>query len=459
MLQKVFAGVCTACCAGSLIMAGCSAKLPAAAGFTIFYSNDVRGEFENCGCDDVQLGGLSRKALLLRAAARKTANLMRLDAGNLFFQKKPLNDIEARESILKAGFIIDAYNAMGCDALNVSDGDFIMGFEVLAKLRSKASFPFVSSNIVSRSGGQPIFEPYLLKTVAGTRLAILGVCPQDAVFVPDLSIEDPAAAVRKIAAAVRRTSDFIVVLSGLGLERDRELARQAPGINLIISSHADRVLDTAVVENGVAIVQAYNRGQYLGSVQVARIDGGFTLDSRLIALKPGIGEAQDITDMGRVLKAQVAAINQQAFFKGQPEQAGAGGNGAAYVGGDSCVQCHVPQYENWQATSHARAHQTLVDKGSQYSVECLVCHTTGYGETGGGSPSQKERSVMINVQCESCHGPGSRHADSTYGIVRGGRQVCLGCHTEKNSPRFDYDAYLMQVKCPVSNKKQTAGWR
>ena len=452
MFQKALAAVCAVCCAGILVLAGCSLKLLGGDRFTILYSNDVRGEFENCGCDGVQLGGLSRKARLIRSAALKTADLIRLDAGNLFYQKKPATTIEAREFLLKADFILGAYNAMGCDALNVGDGDLAMGLDALAGLRSKASFPFVSSNIVTRDGGQPVFEPFVLKIVAGTRVAILGVCPQDAAFVPDLRIEDPVAAVRKMAAAVRGKSDFLIVLSGLGLERDRELARQVPGINLIVSARADRLLEEAVIENGTPIVQAYRQGQYLGRVDVERADGRFLVAHRLIPLQPGIGEEKDIADMGSAFKAQVAAMNQQAFFKGQPEQPGAGG--AAYAGGDSCVQCHMPQYENWQATRHARAYQTLLDKGSQYAVECLVCHTTGYGEPGGYAPSQKERSTMINVQCESCHGPGSRHGGSKSGIMgNGGREVCLGCHTDKNSPRFDFDEYLPLVKCPGGGKK------
>ncbi len=442
-------------CAFVLVLSGCSLKGLGGKGFAIVYSNDVRGEFENCGCTDAQLGGLSRKARLLRAAVRKNADTMHLDAGNLFFQKRPVQDIEAREFLLKAEYILGAYNAMGCDALNVSDGDLMLGLDALTGLRKKALFPFVSSNILTRDDGRHLFEPVVFKKVAGMRVAVLGLCPQDGVFVPDVRIEDPAVAVRKMAAAVRGKSDFLIVLSGLGLERDRELARQVPGINLIISARADRLLEKPVMENGTAILQAYNRGQYLGSAEVARTGDGFSVDARLIALKPGIGEEKDIVDMGNAYKAQVAAMNQQAFFKDGTKQAGAGGGGAAYVGGDGCVQCHVPQYENWQVTPHARAYQTLVHKGSQYAVECLVCHTTGYGEPGGYSPLQKERSTMINVQCEACHGPASRHKASKSGIVRtGGRQVCIGCHTEKNSPRFDYEAYLPLVACPVGEKKQ-----
>jgi predicted CXXCH cytochrome family protein len=428
-------------------------KLLGGKGFTILYSNDVHGEFENCGCADVQLGGLSRKAHLIRSAMRKNADIIRLDAGNLFYQKRPVNDIEAREYLLKAEYMLRAYNAMGCDALNVGDSDLIMGLSALAGLRSKALFPFVSSNILTREGDRHLFEPVVLKTVAGVRVAVLGLCPQDGVFSPDVRIEDPIAAVRKMAASVRGKSDFLLILSGLGLERDRELARQVSGINLIISARADRLLEKPVMENGTTIVQAYNRGQYLGSAEVARTGSGFSVDARLIALEPGIGEEKDIAAMGGAFKAEVAAMNQQAFFKGQPKQSGSPG-GAAYAGGDRCVQCHVPQYENWKVTPHARAYQTLVQKGSQYAVECLVCHTTGYGEPGGYSPLQKERTAMINVQCESCHGPAGSHEGSKSGVVRnGGPQICTGCHTEKNSPRFDYDAYLPLVKCPAGTKQ------
>jgi len=446
MFKKFFTVFCLLCLP-VLPATGCSRKFLKSDGITVFFSNDIRGEFENCGCADVQLGGLSRKAQLLRLQARKTPDMLRLDAGNLFFSKQPAHGFEAREFLLKAGYIISAYNAMGCDALNISDGDLLLGMPAIRDLRSKAAFPFVSSNILERDSGIPVFEPAVVKTVGGIRVAILGVCPQDGAFMPELRIEDPVAVIRNMTEKLRGRSDFIVVLSGLGLERDRELARQVAGIGLIISGRADRLLDHAVVENGAAIVQAFNRGQYVGKVDVERAGEKFSVSHRLIALEPGIGEEKNIVNMGNAYKAQVAAMNKQVSLKGKQQQSAPNSQGG-YAGADSCVQCHGPQYEAWRTTPHARAYQTLVDKEAQYQAECLVCHTTAYGEPGGYDPAQKEQSAMMNVQCESCHGPAAGHKGAKDALVRnGGRQACLGCHTEKNSPKFDYDEYLPLVKC------------
>ena len=448
MFIKILAASCVLCLTVFLAL-GCSQKFLKSDGITVFFSNDIRGEFENCGCADVQLGGLSRKARLFRLQAHKTPDMLRLDAGNLFFSRQPAQDIEAREFLLKAGYIISAYNAMGCDAFNVSDSDLLLGMSAISELRSKAAFPFVSSNILRRDSGAPVFEPAVIKTVGGTRVGIFGVCPQDGVFMPELRIEDPVAAIRHMAETLRGRSDFLIVLSGLGIERDRELARQVPGIGLIISARADRLLEHAVVENGTTIVQAFNRGQYVGEVNIEPAGKNFSVSHRLIALAPDIGEEKNIVTMGNAYKAQVTAMNKQAFFKGRQQSAPGG-----YAGSDSCLQCHVPPYENWRSTPHARAYQTLVEKEAQYRAECLVCHTTGYGEPGGYDPAQKERSAMLNVQCEACHGPAGRHKGTKEVLVRnGGKEVCLGCHTEKNSPKFDYDEYLPLVKCPAGGAK------
>jgi len=50
------------------------------------------------------------------------------------------------------------------------------------------------------------------------------------------------------------------------------------------------------------------------------------------------------------------------------------------------------------------------------------------------------------VGCESCHGPGGSHLEDTqamYGVII--EDACLDCHTEHDSPEFDYESYLPVV--------------
>jgi hypothetical protein len=54
-----------------------------AAPFTIVYSNDVLGELELCGCDDEQLGGLSRKASVITALKKEGRPVLVSDAALL----------------------------------------------------------------------------------------------------------------------------------------------------------------------------------------------------------------------------------------------------------------------------------------------------------------------------------------------------------------------------------------
>jgi mono/diheme cytochrome c family protein len=49
----------------------------------------------------------------------------------------------------------------------------------------------------------------------------------------------------------------------------------------------------------------------------------------------------------------------------------------------------------------------LSRQNKQYNLECVGCHVTGYEAPGGSTVAHVEK--LENVQCEVCHGPGSRH--------------------------------------------------
>jgi DnaJ-class molecular chaperone len=134
---------------------------------------------------------------------------------------------------------------------------------------------------------------------------------------------------------------------------------------------------------------------------------------------------------------------------------------ASYVGVDKCKLCHLEQYNVWKSTRHSHALEALGDSKSK--PECLPCHTTAVN--GSKDPSATD---LSNVQCEACHGPGSRYKNPLLmskgkftanreqarqavvaaGLVLPDEKVCLGCHNSK-SPTFkgfDYASSREKIK-------------
>ncbi len=65
---------------------------------------------------------------------------------------------------------------------------------------------------------------------------------------------------------LRKSSDYVIILSQLGRKSDEELANKVPGINLIIGGHSQTLLEEAIVISGCRIVQAGKNGGHVGEI-------------------------------------------------------------------------------------------------------------------------------------------------------------------------------------------------
>ena len=124
---------------------------------------------------------------------------------------------------------------------------------------------------------------------------------------------------------------------------------------------------------------------------------------------------------------------------------------ASFVGVEECTTCHDEERKVWDGTAHAHAYKTLVDGFKEYNLECVGCHVTGYGKAGGSTVTHND--TLQNVQCEECHGPGSRHVKSpeTKGlIVRApDPKGCVeACHHPPHVEGFDPVAKMELVLGP-----------
>lgn len=130
--------------------------------------------------------------------------------------------------------------------------------------------------------------------------------------------------------------------------------------------------------------------------------------------------------------------------------------GASYVGEAKCKKCHLKVHRGWKKQKHFAAWENLpaefrdASKKDDQGRSCISCHTTGYGQGDRGGFTDVEKSAhLLGVQCEACHGPGSKHVVAAGAIMKEKRKefkageksfiqpktaACANCH----NPHLSY---------------------
>jgi len=343
---------------------------------------------------------------------------------------------------------------MGYDAATIGEYDLRSGAAYLLARAAETGLPLVSANVRDAATGSLLAAPFVVVERGGVRFAITGVLAEDVEIRLTRGVETSGATVdgatQALAALVpemRKKADFVVVLAHLGLDRSKELVQAVPGIDYLIVGNQSNFAASMFDVGTTAFLQPGYKGQY---ASVARLsfgaDGAFQgAEGQTVPMDDKTPADASMALLVKEHKAAVerlgrekAAEQVQAEAKRRIEQ------GEACIGVQgSCRRCHQTQYDQWATTAHARAYETLETANQSTNPACLKCHTTcmlSLKQDG----SEPVPEVLRGVQCEACHGNGTKHArDGSYGQVA--VATCLSCHDKANSPDFDYAAYLAKV--------------
>ena len=114
----------------------------------------------------------------------------------------------------------------------------------------------------------------------------------------------------------------------------------------------------------------------------------------------------------------------------------------AYVGDDlnKCKTCHADKVKIMASSKMFTAYSSLPDD-SKTKPECYKCHVTGYDKEGGFVDAEKTP-LLLNVQCEACHGPAGDHIKNPMKVKPSNdpKTACAGCHN-KEYPGFKADEW------------------
>lgn len=275
------------CCLFWLLFLGAPAQSREAA-LRLLYVNDFHGfaePYQPLGSTEL-LGGAAYLAGAVDRLRPERPTLL-LAAGDMIQGNNWANLFYGKSSI-------ELMNAMGFDAMVVGNHEFDFGQKVLLERIKEAGFPVLGANVQ----GLARLKPYVIKTIGGIRVAIIGVVTADTPVstnprnVAGLKFSPPEVVVARYLKELKGKADLMVVLSHLGYPEDRALAQKVPGIDVIIGGHTHTKLEAPAVVNHTIIGQAWEHAKALGALDLDLKDGKIVkFAGHLEEIKPASGHA------------------------------------------------------------------------------------------------------------------------------------------------------------------------
>lgn len=254
---------------------------------SILHTNDHHGRFWPNKDGE---WGLAARATLINRLREQIKNegghSLLLDAGDVN-TGVPQSDLQDAEPDFKGMALI------GYDVMAVGNHEFDKPLSTIFKQQTWAGFPFISANIFHEDTEKTVFPSHIEKKFEDLNITILGLTTEDTplksnplnskgiVFKPAVEVA------KKLVPELRSHSDILIGLTHMGhypneshgadAPGDVTLARQVPGIDLIVGGHTQKPLFEPDIQNGTIIVQAHEWGKYVGRVDLEFLDGKVTL--------------------------------------------------------------------------------------------------------------------------------------------------------------------------------------
>ncbi|MBK8362516.1 MAG: metallophosphatase [Bacteroidetes bacterium] len=220
---------------------------------TILHTNDVHSRIDPFPPNDPKypnMGGVARRAALIKKIRSTEKNVLLLDAGDIF-QGTPYFNLYGGELEFKL------MSEMGYDASTLGNHDFDNGIDGLVKQMPNMNFPFLNANysfndtlLENKVNEYKIFRRGNLKIgVFGIGIELRGLV--DPKLTGNILYNDPLVNANRISTLLKNEEkcDLVICLSHLGYKyndkkvSDSVLAKESSNIDLIIGGHTHTFLD------------------------------------------------------------------------------------------------------------------------------------------------------------------------------------------------------------------------
>lgn len=175
--------------------------------------------------------------------------------------------------MLQAKGLLQGYEKIGCDALNVGGFDLAAGKDFLMSLAEGSSIPFISANLTDIDD-KLLFPEFAIVENNGFKVGITGVSDLIPDHIKDVKKRPFIEAAKNVITKLKPQVDFVVLLANVHRKKNKELTQNFSEVDYIfVSRNTQRSRpESKQSEGGPYIYSSGNQGKYLTVVEIALND-------------------------------------------------------------------------------------------------------------------------------------------------------------------------------------------
>jgi len=469
------AGVLPLLLIGALAGAGRPASAtPAERRLILFYTAEVHGTVEPCGCTSDPLGDISRLAGLMADARRSGAGVGLVDAGGLLYPEGSVSAKERPSADLRAAFLAREMEHLGLVGAGLGDTDLAPGADP-AQAQARLQPKRLASNITG--AGAAVRAPVLQKLGAVT-IGVLGVADPAISQTLGGKATDMTAAVQRDADDLRkRGAEVVILLAPVDKNTARKLARDSNVDVVVLGKRVGKGMARAERVGRALLVAPADELQRVGRldivlrgapspaapVELTDAGGPEAIKLRRDELTRSIARIQDgLQSWSAGGAAGNSAGADSAFVAGkkkelaelQAEQAKLNVAWTPPAAGNYVIDSLIPLRRSLRRDATVAAAMKSLDKAVAAS---------NLKQATPPPPSEPGRASYVGMaKCAGCHKAAvtfwnhTVHAQAWKTLVDGGKQAdykCVSCHVtgfgQVGGSSLGFTKKLESVQCEV----------
>ena len=263
-------------------------------------------DFETASKRYGKVGGFAELASLVKRLKASRPGALLLDGGDTW-------QGSATSLWTNAQDMVDACKLLGVDVMT-GHWEFTYGMERVKEIVEKdfkGKVDFVAQNVKTTDFGDPVFSPYVIKTINGVPVAIIGQAfPYTPIANPRYMVADWSFGIqddnlqKMVDEARGKGAQVVVVLSHNGMDVDLKMASRVRGVDAILGGHThDGMPVPVLVKNpgGTTIVtNAGSNSKFLGVIDF-EVKGGKVADFRYTLLPVFAEQIQPDREMAALI--------------------------------------------------------------------------------------------------------------------------------------------------------------